>query len=100
MRQTQAMDEGMPAERTLLSWRRTTLTLSIACFALARLALSESVLLAELLIALALVGIVAVVINSARHYKGARGASGTSTFAVATTAFSLGVIEIILVIRE
>jgi len=74
--------------------------LSIACFALARLDFSESVLLAELLIALALVGIVAVVINSARHYKGARGASGTSTFAVATTAFSLGVIEIILMIRE
>ncbi|MCH9831371.1 MAG: DUF202 domain-containing protein [Actinomycetia bacterium] len=100
MRQTQAMDEGMPAERTLLSWRRTTLTLSIACFALARLALSESVLLAELLIAIALVRIVTVVINSARHYKGARGASGTSTFAIAATAFSLGVIEIILMIRE
>ncbi len=90
----------MPQERTLLSWRRTALTLSVASFALARLALSESAVLAELFTAIALVGIAVVVIKSARQYKGSVGAAGISTFIVAMTVFLLGVIEILLVLKE
>ncbi len=96
----QPIDEGMPQERTLLSWRRTALTLSIASFALARLALSESVALAEFLAAIALVGIAMVVIKSARQYKGSSEKAGTSTFVVAMSAFLLGVVEILLVLKE
>ncbi len=100
MTSMQPMDEGMAQERTLLSWRRTALTLSVASFALARLALSESVALAELFTAIALVGIAVVVMKSARQYKGSVGAAGISTFIVAMTVFLLGMIEILLVLKE
>ncbi len=80
--------------------RRTALTLSVASFTLARLALSESAALAELFTAIALVGIAVVVIKSTRQYKSSAGAAGISTFIVAMTAFLLGVIEILLVLKE
>ena len=96
----QPIDEGMPQELTLLSWRRTVLALSIASFALARLALSDSVVLAESLAAIALFVIMLIILISMRLYKGSLTAVGASTLIVSVTAFLLGVIEILLVLQE
>jgi hypothetical protein len=96
----QPIDEGLPEELTLLAWRRTVLALSIAGFALARLALSDSVALAETLAAIALVVIVLIIAISMRLYKGALTTVGESTFIVSITAFLLGVIEILLVLKD
>jgi len=93
-------DEGMPQELTLLSWHRTVLAMSIAGFALARLALSQSVALAEFLAAIALVVIVLMVVVSFRLYRGSMTAVGLSTFTVSATAFLLGVIEILIVLKD
>ncbi len=41
-----------------------------------------------------------VVIKSTRQYKGSVGAAGVSTFIVAMTVFLLGMIEILLVLKE
>lgn len=90
----------MPQELTLLSWRRTVLALSIASFALARLALSDSVVLAESLAAIALFVIMLIILISMRLYKGSLTAVGASTLIVSVTAFLLGVIEILLVLQE
>jgi len=94
------IDEGMPRERTLLSWRRTVLAFSIASFALARLALAESLTLAESLAATALLVIVLIVVISMRLYRGSMSAVGVSTFIVSATTFLLGVIEILLVLKD
>lgn len=94
------IDAGMPEERTLLSWRRTVLALSIAGFALARLALSQSAVLAEILAGIALAVIVSTIILSYHLYKGSQSAVGASTFLLSISAFSLGVIEILLVFQE
>lgn len=94
------IDEEMPRELTLLAWRRTVLALSIAGFALARLALSESVALAEFLVAISIVIVVLMVVISMRLYRGSITAVGESTFMLSTTAFLLGVVEILLVLRS
>lgn len=93
-------DDGMQQEITLLAWRRTVLALSIAGFALARLALSESIALAESLAAIALVVIVLMFVISMRLYKGSMTAVGASTFVLSATAFFLGIIEILLVLKD
>jgi uncharacterized membrane protein YidH (DUF202 family) len=87
----QPIDEEMAQELTLLAWRRTVLALSIAGFALARLALSESV---------AIVVIVLMFVISMRLYRGSTTAVGVSTFILSATAFLLGVIEILLVLKD
>ena len=96
----QPIDTEMQQELTLLAWRRTVLALSIAGFALARLALSESVALAEFLAALAIVVIVLMFVISMRLYRGSTTAVGVSTFILSATAFLLGMIEILLVLKD
>lgn len=96
----QPIDEGMPQEITLLAWRRTILALSIAGFALARLALSESVALSESLALIAIVMVVLMVVISIRLYKGSMTSVGVTTFIVSATAFLLGVIEILLILED
>jgi uncharacterized membrane protein YidH (DUF202 family) len=78
----QPTDEGMLQERTLLSWQRTALTLSIAGFALARLALSESVVFAVILAAIGFVAVALVVMTSTHQYKSSTATGGALTFIV------------------
>jgi uncharacterized membrane protein YidH (DUF202 family) len=94
----QPTDEGMPQERTLLSWRKTALALSIAGFALARLALSESVVFAVILAAIAFVAVALVVMTSTHQYKSSTTTSGALTFIVAALSFSLGLIKILMIV--
>jgi uncharacterized membrane protein YidH (DUF202 family) len=94
------IDEGMPQERTFLSWRRTILALSIAGFALARLALSESLTLAEFVAAMTMLVIVFIIVISMRLYRGSMTAVGVSTFIVSATTFLLGLIEILLILKS
>ncbi len=96
------LDQGMPQERTLLSWRRTALTLAIAGFALARLALNASPILAGVMTAIALSVVLIVIINSMRRYRdGDPVETGGKTAAMlSVTTFSLALVEIALIIQE
>lgn len=94
------LDEGLPEERTLLSWRRTALTLAIAGFALARLALDASAVLAGVLAAIAFALIVTVILRSAARYEihDPIKTGGKTTAMLAVATISLAVIEIIIVL--
>lgn len=93
------LDEGMPQERTLLAWRRTALTLAIGSFALARLALETSLVIAIVLAVVALIVVATVVINSLIRYKNEKPAppSGATTALVAFVTITLAITEIILI---
>jgi|GEM_PF-379076 uncharacterized membrane protein YidH (DUF202 family) len=100
--QRPAPDEGMPQERTLLSWRRTALTLSIATFALARLAMEQSLLLAGILILIAIAVIITSTIYSAMNYfaGSVENSSGTTAALLTIATCALAVTEIILIFQE
>ena len=97
--QRPGLDEGMPQERTLMSWRRTALTLSIATFALARLALDQSPLLAAILILIAIAVIMAATIYPAmNNFAGSvKNSTGITTALLTIATCSLAATEIILI---
>jgi uncharacterized membrane protein YidH (DUF202 family) len=96
----QNLDEGMPQERTFLSWRRTALTLSIAGFALARIALERSALLAGILAIVALIVILTIIVSSMGKYDSARPetSGGKTTALLAFATIALALTEILLVL--
>jgi uncharacterized membrane protein YidH (DUF202 family) len=96
------LDEGMPQERTFLSWRRTALTLSIAGFALARIALESSVILAGILAMMAVVVVLTIIVSSMGKYDSARPeiTGGKTTALLASATCALAITEILLVLSE
>lgn len=93
------IDKGMPQERTLLSWRRTALTIVVLSFALIRITLETSTLLASILVVLGLILVTLVFIGSITKYGDGRiELSGGKTAAMLSlSAFALALIEIILI---
>lgn len=96
------LDEGMPQERTLLSWRRTAMTLAIGGFTLARLALNASALLAGALAIITFALIVIVIMSSLKRYAihDPIQTGGKTTAMLSLSTFSLAAIEIIIVLTE
>lgn len=94
------IDEGMPQERTLLSWRRTSLTIVILAFAVARIALETSTTLAFILAALGLILVAVVLFDSYTKYGAKRGedTGGRTTALLAISVFTLAVTEIALLL--
>ena len=96
------LDVGMPQERTLLSWQRTAMTLSIAGFALARLALDSSALLAGALAIIVFAVIMAIVMGSLKRYgeHDPTRTGGKTTAMLTLSTFSLAIIELVIVLKE
>jgi len=96
------LDEGMPQERTFLSWRRTALTLSIAGFALARIALESSAILAGILAVVAVVVVLTIIVISMGKYDSGRPeiTGGKTTALLASATCALAITEILLVLNE
>ena len=96
------LDEGMPQERTLLSWRRTAMTLGISGFTLTRLGMNVSPLLAGTLAFVASLSIVIITVSSLRRYAKHDPAQtgGKTTAMLSFSTMSLAVIEIAIVLME
>lgn len=96
------IDTGMPQERTLLSWRRTSLTIVILAFALGRIALETSTVLAFILAALGLILVTVVLFGASTKYGEERSeySGGKTTALLAISVFTLAVTEIALLLMS
>lgn len=96
------IDKGMPQERTLLSWRRTSLTIVILAFALGRIALETSTFLAFILAALGLILVTVVLFGASTKYGEERSeyVGGKTTALLAFSVFALAVTEIALLLMS
>lgn len=94
------IDKGMPQERTLLSWRRTAMTLVIVAFALARIALETSAIVAVIFTFFGFLLVTFVLIGSVKKYG--RGspelAGGRTTAMLSISAAALAITEIVLIL--
>lgn len=91
----------MPQERTLLSWRRTAMTFTIAGFALARLAMEASAILAGALAVIACALIVTIVISSVKRYRihDPILTGGKTTAMLSISTILLALVEIAIVLK-
>lgn len=96
------LDKGMPQERTLLSWRRTAMTLAIAGFALARLAMEASAILAGVLAVIAFSLIMTIVMGSLKRYRAHDPihTGGKTAAMLSISTILLAVVEIIIVLMK
>jgi uncharacterized membrane protein YidH (DUF202 family) len=96
------LDKGMPQERTLLSWRRTAMTLAIAGFALARLAMEASVFLAGVLAVIAFSLIMTIVMGSLKRYRAHDPihTGGKTAAMLSISTILLAIVEILIVLMK